>query len=45
MRDWRKRPEIVATGIALIAIALVVLPFALFQVGAAWVRIANFAIL
>ena len=45
MSAWKKRPEVVAVGIALVAITLVLLPFALFQVGAAWVRIANFAIL
>jgi branched-chain amino acid transport system permease protein len=32
-------------GFVLVAIALVVLPFALSMVGTAWVRIANFAIL
>ncbi len=32
-------------GVALIAIALIALPFALASVGTAWVRIANFAIL
>jgi branched-chain amino acid transport system permease protein len=32
-------------GIALIAIALIALPFVLAQVGTAWVRITNFAIL
>jgi len=32
-------------GIALIAIALIALPFALAGIGTAWVRIANFAIL
>jgi branched-chain amino acid transport system permease protein len=42
---WRKRPVVIWAGMALVAIALLVLPFALFQVGTAWVRIANFAIL
>ena len=32
-------------GVALIAIALIGLPFALASVGTAWVRIANLAIL
>ena len=33
------------TGVALIAITLLLLPFALAQAGTAWVRIANFALL
>ena len=32
-------------GLALIAVALIALPFALVQVGTAWVRITNLAIL
>ena len=32
-------------GIALVAIALLALPFVLMQAGTAWVRITNFAIL
>jgi branched-chain amino acid transport system permease protein len=38
-------PRRVWAGIALIAIALLALPFALAYAGTAWVRIANFAIL
>ena len=45
MSEWRKRPAVVWAGVGLIALVLLVLPFALFQVGTAWVRIANFAIL
>ncbi|MGE5641286.1 MAG: ABC transporter permease subunit [Clostridia bacterium] len=40
----RRRPA-VWVGIALVALALLALPFALAYVGTAWVRIANFAIL
>jgi branched-chain amino acid transport system permease protein len=36
---------VVWAGVGLIAIVLLLLPFALFQAGTAWVRIANFAIL
>jgi len=43
--DWRKQPAIVWAGFGLIALVLLLLPFALVQVGAAWVRITNFAIL
>jgi branched-chain amino acid transport system permease protein len=39
------RKKLVWAGIALIAITLALLPFALAQAGSAWVRIANFAIL
>jgi len=42
---FRKSPGTVWIGIALIAVALVVLPFALAQIGTAWVRITNLAIL
>ena len=45
MKDWRKQPAIVWAGFGLIALVLLLLPFALVQVGAAWVRITNFAIL
>src|SRR5512146_2073207 len=41
----RKNPKAKWIGIALIAAALLVLPFALAAVGTAWVRITNFAIL
>ena len=40
-----KDPRIKWAGIALIAIALIALPFVLAMVGTAWVRITNFAIL
>src|SRR6186713_2269724 len=33
------------TGVALVALALIALPFALAMAGTAWVRIANFAVL
>ena len=45
MKDWRKQPAVVWAGFGLIALVLLLLPFALVQVGAAWVRITNFAIL
>ncbi|HEX6634784.1 MAG TPA: ABC transporter ATP-binding protein [Usitatibacter sp.] len=41
----RKNPKAKWIGIALIAAALLALPFALAAVGTAWVRITNFAIL
>jgi branched-chain amino acid transport system permease protein len=42
---FRKDPRFRWLGVALIAIALAVLPFALAQAGTAWVRITNLAIL
>lgn len=42
---WMQNPKTKWVGLALIAIALIALPFALAQVGTAWVRITNFAIL
>jgi len=45
VNGWRQRPAVVWAGFALVAIALLALPFALSAVGTAWVRIANFAIL
>jgi branched-chain amino acid transport system permease protein len=42
---WRSRPAVRWIGVALIAITLAVLPFALAQVGTTWVRITNYAIL
>ena len=42
-RTWRD--SLLWVGVALIAITLFLLPFALAQAGSAWVRIANFAIL
>ena len=41
----REHPAAKWIGVALIAISLLALPFALAQVGTAWVRITNFAIL
>jgi branched-chain amino acid transport system permease protein len=43
--EWKKRPAVVWAGVGLTALVLLALPFALFQVGTAWVRITNFAIL
>ena len=45
MRGWRSRRGVRWTGVALVAIALAALPFALAQVGTSWVRITNYAIL
>jgi len=42
---WRTHPAVVRTGIALVALALLALPFALAAAGTAWVRITNLAIL
>jgi branched-chain amino acid transport system permease protein len=41
----RDRPALAWAGLALIVIALLLLPFALTQIGTAWVRITNLAIL
>jgi len=41
----RADPRLKWLGVALIAICLLALPFALAQVGTAWVRITNFAVL
>jgi branched-chain amino acid transport system permease protein len=41
----RTHPAVVRTGIALVALALLALPFALAAAGTAWVRITNLAIL
>jgi len=43
--QWRAHPAVVRAGIALVALALLVLPFALAAAGTAWVRITNLAIL
>jgi len=45
MSDWRARPAVRWAGVALIALTLAVLPFALAQVGTTWVRITDYAIL
>jgi branched-chain amino acid transport system permease protein len=42
---WRAHPAASRIGVALVAVALLVLPFALAGVGTAWVRITNLAIL
>jgi branched-chain amino acid transport system permease protein len=41
----RDNPKLVWAGVAVVALALLVLPFALAQVGTSWVRITNYAIL
>jgi branched-chain amino acid transport system permease protein len=43
--DPKKHPRSAWIGLALIAAALIALPFALTQIGTAWVRITNLAIL
>src|SRR5512136_1353445 len=43
--DTKKNPLGAWVGVALVAVALVVLPFALSGIGTAWVRITNLAIL
>ena len=43
--DTRNNPKLVWAGVAVAALALLVLPFALAQVGTSWVRITNYAIL
>jgi len=42
---WKNRPAAVRAGFVLLAVALVLLPFALAQIGTSWVRIANLAML
>jgi branched-chain amino acid transport system permease protein len=43
--DVRANPKLLWAGTALVALALLVLPFALAQIGTSWVRITNYAIL
>jgi branched-chain amino acid transport system permease protein len=43
--DTKKNPRLVWVGIALIAIALILLPFGVGLIGTAWVRILNLALL
>ncbi len=43
--DTRDNPKLVRAGIVLVALALLLLPFALAQIGTSWVRITNYAIL
>jgi branched-chain amino acid transport system permease protein len=42
---WRSHAVVRWAGVALIALSLALLPFALAQVGTTWVRITNYAIL
>ena len=42
---WMRDPRSKWVGVALVAIALIAVPFALAVVGTAWVRITNFAVL
>jgi len=43
--DTKRNPKLAWAGIAMVVVALLVLPFALAYVGTAWVRITNLAIL
>src|SRR5512146_1223737 len=43
--DARRRPAVAWAGVALLAVALAALPWALASIGTAWVRIPNLAIL
>ncbi len=43
--DVKGNPKLVWAGVVIVALALLLLPFALAQVGTTWVRIANFAML
>jgi len=43
--DTRNNPRLVWAGVVMLALTLLVLPFALAQVGTTWVRITNYAIL
>ena len=43
--DVRGRPMLVWAGVALVALVLIALPFALSMAGTSWVRIANLAVL
>jgi branched-chain amino acid transport system permease protein len=44
-RARKKHPAVLWAGVALIAVTLLALPFALSLIGTAWVRIANLAVL
>ena len=44
-RRGKSTPPLVWAGIALIAVALALLPFAAALIGQAWVRILNFAMI
>ena len=43
--DVKGNPKLVWAGVVIVAVALLLVPFALSQIGTTWVRIANFAIL
>ena len=43
--DTKKNPRLAWVGIAIVALVLIALPFALAGIGTAWVRITNLAIL
>jgi len=43
--DARGRPALLRAGVAMVVIALVLLPFVLATIGTTWVRIANIALL
>jgi branched-chain amino acid transport system permease protein len=43
--DTKSDPRLVWAGVTVVALALLLLPFALSQVGTSWVRITNYAIL
>jgi branched-chain amino acid transport system permease protein len=45
MFDLGRRPWLLWVGYALVALSLVLIPFALAQVGTTWVRITNYALL
>jgi len=45
LMDARRNPALLWAGVAAVALALVLLPFALAMIGTTWVRIANFAVL
>ena len=45
LMEWKRHPAVVKAGVALIALALLALPFVLSGIGTTWVRIANLAIL
>ncbi len=45
LASWLKRPAAARLGFALIALALLILPLVLTQIGTSWVRIMNFALL
>jgi len=42
---WRRHPAAARVGVVMVAVALALLPFVLANIGTAWVRITNLAIL